>query len=151
MKKSAMEMLDLGLLIVVLGLALSLGVNDLHKTYRQVQSDSLSYMEDKNTGKSKGYLINEYGAYDGTLSRMQVVLISQIQDSNMPSPRKIVVNGTDVDVPFNYQEYRFESGQNIWSLVKTQESGTRYSIDYQYTVDSNGIVTDEFYAVNPVK
>lgn len=151
MSKNAMEMLDLGLFILVLGLVISLGVNNLYKTYRQVQSESYSYMEDKNTGKSKGYLINEYGAYDGTLSRMQVVLMSQIQDSNMPSPRKIVVNGTDVEVPFNYQEYRFESGQNIWLLIKNEDSKTRYSIDYQYLVDNNGIVTDEFYAVNALK
>lgn len=151
MKKSAMEMLDIGLLIIVLGLAISLGINNLYKTYRQVQSDSLSYMEDKNTGKSKGYLINEYGTYDGTLSKMQVVLMSQIQDSNMPSPRKVVVNGKDVDIPFNYKEYRFECGQNIWLLVKNQDNTTRYSIDYKYSVDSNGTVKDEFYAVNAVK
>lgn len=151
MTKQSMEYLDLGLLILVLGLVISLGVSSLYRTNRQVQSSSQNYMEDKNTGRSKGYLISKYGEYDGTLSQMQVVLLSQIQDSNMPYPRKVVINGINIEIPIWYKEYRFECGQKVWNLIKNQENSTRYSMDYQYILNDSGGILDEFYAVNQVK
>lgn len=153
MTKQSMDYLDLGLLILVLGFVITLGVNTLYKTNRVVHTNNQNYMEDKNTGKSKGYLISKYGDYDGTLSQMQVVLLSQIQDANMPSPRKVKVfiQGNQIEMPIWYKEYRFDSGQTIWNLIKDDGSSIRYTMDYQYVLNDSGSILDEFYAVNQVK
>ena len=105
-------------------------------------------MEDKNTGRDQGYLINEYGAYDGTLSKMEVVLVSQIQDENMPSPTKIKVNGLDVQIPFTYREYYYECAQNVWLMIMNQPGDSRYSLTYRFTTAADGTLSDEYFAID---
>lgn len=148
MNKQALEVLDLAIVTVFIGLIVSTSMPSLYKTRRQVIDNSYVNMQDKNSGSNKGYLINEYGAYDGTLSKLEVVLISQIQDENMPYPRKIVVNGLDVEVPFTYKEYAFEAGQNVWLMVKSQANNMRYSLNYEFKTAVDGSLMDEYYAVD---
>ncbi len=149
MKKQALELLDIALVVIAIGLVVSTSFPTLYKARREAINNSYKYMEDKNTGgATKGFLINEYGAYDGTLSKLEVVLITQIQDENMPSPRKVTVNGLDVEIPFTYKEYSFEAGQNVWIMVKHDDSNSRYSMDYKFKTGSDGKITDEYYAIN---
>lgn len=149
MKKQALELLDIAIVVITIGLVVSTSFPALYKARSEAINNSYEYMEDKNTGsKTKGLLINEYGAYDGTLSKLEVVLITQIQDENMPSPRKVTVNGLDVEIPFTYKEYSFEAGQNVWVMVKNDAIGSRYSLDYKFKTGSDGRLTDEYYAVN---
>lgn len=143
-----MDMLDLALLILVLALTISLGFGIIYSSIRLVDNSANSFMEDKNTGRNKGYIINEYGAYDGTLSQLEVVLVSQIQDDNMPSPRKIKVNGLDVQVPFNYREYSYECAQNVWLMVKNQPRNSRYSLTYNFVNAPDGTLSDQYFAIN---
>ncbi len=151
MTKQSFEYLDLGLLVVVLGIVISLGVTTLYKTNRQVQLSSQNFMEDKNTGRSRGYLRNKSGLYDGTLSKMQVVLLTQIQDYNMPFPRNLRINGSSVDIPVWYKEARYESGQNVWNIIKHQDSSTRYSMVYQYNLDENEEIVDEYFEIKTIQ
>ncbi len=150
MNRQALELLDIAMVTILIALIISTGITTLYKSYREVIDNSYSYMEDKNTGENKGFLVNEYGAYDGTLSKLEVVLISQIQDENMPAPRKIVVNGLDVDIPFTYKEYAFECGQNVWLMVDDQPDNSRYSLTYQFRTAENGTLKDEYYEVNKI-
>lgn len=151
MTKQSFEYLDLGLLVVVLGIVISFGVTTLYKTNRQVQVSSQNYMEDKNTGRSRGYLLNKSDFYDGTLSKMQVVLLTQIQDSNMPFPRNLTINEIRVDIPVWNKEVRFECGQNVWNLIKHQDYSTRYSMEYQYSLGQNEEIVDEYFEIKPIQ
>lgn len=149
--KQSLEYLDLGLLIIVLGVVISLGVTTLYKTNRQVQRNSHNFMEDKNTGRSRGYLLDKSGLYDGTLSKMQVILLTQIQDSNMPYPRSIQINNKRIDLPVSYKEARFECGQDVWNLIKNQDSSTRYSMEYQYNLGQNDEILDEYFEIMAIQ
>ena len=151
MTKQSFEYLDLGLLVVVLGIVISLGVTTMYKTNRQVQVSSQNYMEDKNTGRSRGYLRNKSGPYDGTISKMQVVLLTQIQDSNMPFPRNLRINEISVDLPVWYKEARYESGQNVWNIIKHQDGSTRYSMEYQYNLGENEEIVNEYFEIKPIQ
>ena len=151
MEKQSMDMLDIALLVLVMTLAITLGFSALYKSMRLVENSGDAYMEDKNTGSDKGYLINEYGAYDGTLSQMEVVLVSQIQDENMPSPTKIKVNGLDVQIPFTYREYYYECAQNVWLMIMNQPSNSRYSLTYKFTTAANGTLSDQYFAIDKMK
>lgn len=148
MEEQSMDMIDMALLVIVMALAITLGFGTLYKSIRLVENSGDSYMEDKNTGRDQGYLINEYGAYDGTLSKMEVVLVSQIQDENMPSPTKIKVNGLDVQIPFTYREYYYECAQNVWLMIMNQSGDSRYSLTYRFTTAANGTLNDEYFAID---
>lgn len=148
MNKQALELLDIAFITIFIALVVSTSFANLYKDYRKVLENNSSYMDDKNTGKNKGFLINEYGAYDGTLSKLEVVLVSQIQDENMPNPRKIIINGLDVDIPFTYKEYAFECGQNVWLMVKNQPDNTNYSLNYKFQTNVDGTLKDEYYTIN---
>jgi hypothetical protein len=148
LEKQSLDMLDLALLVLIMALSITLGFGTLYKSIKQVENSSNAYMEDKNTGRDKGYLVNEYGAYDGTLSQMEVVLVSQIQDENMPSPTKIKVNDLDVQIPFTYREYYFECAQNVWFMLKNQDYNSRYSLTYRFTTAADGRLNDQFFAIN---
>ncbi|MDF2905358.1 MAG: hypothetical protein K0R34_679 [Herbinix sp.] len=148
MEKQSMEMLDIALLVLVMALAITLGFSVLYKAIRLVENSGDGYMADKNTGRDQGYLINEYGAYDGTLSQMEVVLVSQIQDENMPSPTKIKVNSLDVQIPFTYREYYYECAQNVWLMLMNQPRSSRYSLNYRFTTAPNGTISDQYFAID---
>ena len=149
--KQSLEYLDLGLLVIVLGVVISLGVTTLYKTNRQVQRNSHNFMEDKNTGRSRGYLLDKSGLYDGTLSKMQVILLTQVQDSNMPYPRSVQINNIRIDLPVSYKEARFECGQVVWNLIKHQDSSTRYSMEYQYSLGQNEEILNEYFEIMPIQ
>ncbi|ROR31735.1 hypothetical protein EDD66_101353 [Mobilisporobacter senegalensis] len=150
MNRQALELLDIALVTIIIGLITSTSLANLYKDYRKVLENNYSYMDDKNTGKNKGFLINEYGTYDGTLSKLEVVLVSQIQDENMPNPRKIIINGLDVDIPFTYKEYAFECGQNVWLMVRNQPDNARYSLNYKFQTNGDGTLKDEYYTMNKI-
>lgn len=150
MKNQSMEMLDLAYAVILLAIIISTSMKALYKTRHEIIHNSYSYMEDKNVGKAKGILINEYGAYDGTLSKLEVILMSQIQDDNMPYPRKLIVSGMNVDIPITYKEYAYQSGQNIWLMVKNDANDTRYSLNYTFITGDDGAITDEYFAIDKV-
>lgn len=148
--KQSFEYLDLALLVIVLGVVISLGVTTLYKANRQVQRNDQNFMEDKNTGRNRGYLFDKTDLYDGTLSKMQVILLTQVQDSNMPYPRSLQLNNGRIDLPVWQKEARFECGQDAWNLIKNQDSSTRYSIEYINYLDQNGEIVDDFFEIKPI-
>lgn len=72
--------------------------------------------------------------YDGTMSKMDVVLLSQVQDFSMPEPKKYKINGSMVDVTANYRGMLQEIGISVFNMLDDVDpNGTgRYEIDYYY-------------------
>jgi hypothetical protein len=146
MVKEAIEMLELGLLVIVLGLCVITGVTSTFNTNKRAYKYNEVYMQDKNTSiKNNAYALTEYGTYDSSLSKAELVLITQIQDANMPSPKSIKIHDTQFNINYTYKEYLNMYGQYMISAIQSDAKDTRYIIAYEYETDAEGNTNNSYY------
>jgi hypothetical protein len=149
------EMIDLALFILILGIVISVGLSLAVRTEKQAREDSKILAEDKNTRTLKGYGINEYGTFDGSLTRAQAVLMMQVQDYYMPDPKKVTVlskNGTktDIEIVSTYKENLATYGGNVFYCLKEYPSDMRFNIRYNVGNTADDI-SDDTYLISPVE
>ena len=131
---------DLISLIVLVALILSLGYIVILKENKATEMYNQSLLEDKNVGLVEGVIIPVYGEYDGTLTAGEVVLMSQIQDWYMPSPKTLVVkDGGTMEITSTIEAEKVTYGVQMVQFVKNS-GGKRYSINYD---NGTNYATDE--------
>lgn len=146
MENEAMEVLDIGILMIVLALCIVTGVSSTFMTNKRAYGYNEAYMQDKNTTiKNNAYVLTEYGAFDASLSKAELMLITQIQDSNMPAPKSLKVHGTQFNIDYTYKEYLTIYGQYMAGAILDDDKDTRYIITYEYETDNNGKTKNSFF------
>lgn len=146
MDKEAMEVLDLGILMLVLALCIITGVASTFEANRRAYGYNETYMQDKNTTiKNNAYVLTEYGSYDASLSKAELMLLTQIQDSNMPAPKSIKIHDTQFNINYTYKENLSAYGQFMASAILSDQKDTRYLVTYEYETDSSGKTTNAYY------
>lgn len=146
MDKEAMEVLDLGILMLVVALCIVTGVTSTFQANRRAYGYNETYMQDKNTTiKNNAYVLTEYGSYDASLSKAELMLITQIQDSNMPSPKSLKVHDTQFNINYTYKEYLTTYGQYMAAAILNDEKDSRYKITYEYEIGSNGKTQNAYF------
>lgn len=141
-----MEVLDIGILMLVLALCIVTGVTSIFMANRRAYGYNESYMQDKNTTvKNNAYVLTEYGSYDASLSKAELMLITQIQDSNMPAPKNLKIHDTQFDINYTYKENLATYGQYMLSAILNDENNARYIITYEYEVDNNGKTKNSYF------
>ncbi len=146
MEKEAMEVLDLGILMLVMALCIVTGVTSTFMTNRRAYKYNETYMQDKNTTvKNNAYVLTEYGSYDATLSKAELMLITQIQDSNMPDPKSLKVHDTQFNIDYTYKEYLTIYGQYMAGAIQDDEADTKYLITYNYETDTDGKTKNAYF------
>jgi hypothetical protein len=146
LEKEALDILDLGILMLVVALCVVTGVTSTFMTNRRAYGYNETYMQDKNTTvKNNAYVLKEYGSYDASLSRAELMLITQIQDSNMPSPKNIKIHDTQFNVNYTYKENLITYGQYMVSAILSDGKDTRYLISYEYEIDNNGKTKNSYF------
>jgi hypothetical protein len=152
MDKEAMEVLDLGILMLVMALCIVTGVTSTFQTNRRAYGYNETYMQDKNTTiKNNAYVLTEYGSYDASMSKAELMLITQIQDSNMPSPKSLKIHDTQFNINYTYKEYLTTYGQYMASAILNDEKDTRYKITYEYEVNNDGKTQNAYFNFAKVK
>lgn len=146
MEKEAMEVLDLGILMLVIALCIVTGVSSTFMTNRRAYSYNETYMQDKNTTvKNNAYVLTEYGSFDGSLSKAELMLITQIQDSNMPTPKSLKVHDTQFNINYTYKENLTIYKQYMSGAILSDEKDKRYVITYEYETDTNGNTNNAYF------
>lgn len=151
------DMLDLLGAIIFLGvcLAVSFGVI-VNLMYQQ---PSANFLIDKTAPLYQGE--TPISSYDGTLSKLQVILLTQIQDYNMPEPRHFVVASTtggspadinidtigpDYSTSYDLQQY----GNEVATVLEGDTSNaTQYQVGF--VPDSAPDVYDGYYTIAPLQ
>lgn len=134
------DFLDFLLFIFVLGIGLSVAFTVVLPAFNEAD-DSVAYV-DKSTPEYLGYEVNS--DYDGKLSKLEAVLVSQVQDFDMPEPKVFTVgaNGaTMVRVNETYEsEYNLNSVKNqvVSWLNSLGGNETRFEMRYNYGFTSIG-------------
>lgn len=146
MEKEAIEVLDLGILMIVMALCIVTGVTSIFMTNRRAYGYNETYMQDKNTSiKNNAFVLTEYGSYDASLSKAELMLITQIQDSNMPNPKSLKIHTTQFDINYTYKENLSIYKQYMESAIRNDEKDTRYLITYEYEIDTNGKTKNAYF------
>lgn len=146
MEREAMDVLDLGILMLVLALCIVTGVTSTFMTNRRAYEYNETYMQDKNTTiKNNAYVLTEYGSYDATLSKAELMLITQIQDSNMPDPKSLKIHDTQFNIDYTYKEYLTIYGQYMAGAIQSDEVDSKYLITYDYETDNNGKTRNAYF------
>lgn len=142
------DLIDIGLLCIVLVLFCSYAFTKIYTLNHDI-SYYESEIQDKNTGSVKGEYVSGSGSYDETLSATAVVLVSQIQDKNMPFPQKIMSDGSELFLPMDKKDEAYGFGQMSWLLIPGTPSD-RYKVDFNRTFGPDGHVTDSSYVLEKV-
>lgn len=141
-----MDVLDLGILMLVIALCIVTGVTSTFATNRRAYGYNETYMQDKNTTiKNNAYVLTEYGSYDASLSKAELMLITQIQDSNMPAPKNLKIHDTQFNINYTYKENLITYGQYMAGAILNDEKDTRYLITYEYEIDNNGKTKNAYF------
>lgn len=146
MLKQVEELFDLALLVMMLLVVVLYSMPLLYNTDRYVREAEATMLQDKNTGTASGVYANNYGDFDDSYSKVAAVLVTQVQDANMPAPRTIYAEGMELKLPLNRKDYSYECGQTTWMLLSAYDMDTRFQVNYCYTLDDRGIITDDYYA-----
>ena len=140
------DAIDVVYLIVLAAVLISLGYVTILNEYKDTRSYSSEFMEDKNVGQIESLVIPVYGDYDGTLTAGDVILMSQIQDYYMPSPKKMNVEDGGVLEITSTVEGNIEAyGQQMYSYVAAS-GGERFSIVYNNGTDLT-TEEDDYYFI----
>ena len=146
MEKEAMEVLDLGILMLVMALCITTGITATFNTNKRAYGYNETYMQDKNTTiKNNAYVLKEYGSFDASLTKADLMLITQIQDSNMPTPKSLKIHDTQFNINYTYKENLTTYGQYMASAIQDDEINTKYQITYEYEIDNNGQTNNAYF------
>ena len=146
MEKEAMELVDIGVLMLVMALCIVTGITSTFEANRRAYSYNETYMQDKNTTiKNNAYVLTEYGSYNASLSRAELMLITQIQDSNMPAPKSLKIHDTQFSINYTYKENLSIYKQYMESAILADNMDTRYAITYEYETDESGKTQNAYF------
>lgn len=134
------DVFDILVVIFVLGISVMIGFGVVVPMVRDDYLKQDKVLEDK-TAPSHGYVTvnTEYG-----MSKLEAVLMSQIQDYGVPSPKKYKVGDTMIDITASYKESLNLTYAGITTFNKLK--GDKFEVVYNW----NGTPTDtsdDFYEV----
>jgi hypothetical protein len=133
------DVLDVLGFILLLGVCIAVSFSVvLPMTKQETNTTALA---DKTAPKSVGYVSNS--GYDGKMSKMEVVLMTQVQDFNMPEPKVFMVGTMKKEIGSVYEGQDTEiSFETIAQLNISDPTGSkRYSFKYNF----NGV--DPYYLI----
>ncbi len=144
------EILDLMMLAVVLAICLITGVWTTLKESQEIRKYTSSYRE-KNTTQKYTPSIKVYGSYNGTISKEELVLVSQIQDYEMYGPHVLEYAGESesgrVDLHPGYEMYNDILRAQVWNMLLQDSKDTSYYMEYDYAADAYQIFV--YYGICP--
>lgn len=151
------DALDFIAFIIVLGVSLAVAFGVVIPIVNEKEDLSSNTLIDKSSPLIKGTELES--SYDGTLSKLEVILMTQVQDSDIPKPQRFVVknpaNNSVLDVNIGALGATYRSGYNLnkygtetKNLLSSDNSATfKYKVGYHYGATKK----DDFYVIEKVR
>lgn len=148
------DALDFLAFIFLAGICLAVAFGVILPVFYETEDISSNVIEDKSAPTSEGFAVD---TYDGTMSKLEVILLTQVQDFGLPEPKRYVVepdnNVTTIeglDIPINslYQtDIRTWGIGTFGALNPTDGTNTgKYTVKFNY--GATDAIADDFYYVN---
>lgn len=153
------DFLDLVAFLFLGGLVFSVAFGLILPMVYDTFNPTNEVIADKTAPITKGY-DNVYSNYDGTMNIYEVILTTQVQDYELPSPKRYVIEpdgdvssieGLDVTVGSLYKEDPKQYGVATFNqLINVDpDKNGRYEIKYSYGPTSDP--SDDFYYIVRVR
>ncbi len=137
--------LDLTVMVIVLAVVVAIAMGLIVPLVSQTYEDSRQMNYDKTVYKSLGETVISYGSYDGTMSKLEVILATQVMDWGMPEPRKIRVEDTDIEITSTYRTELMQYAGMIWNKIGADPGTTKYN--YVYDIGNPSTDMDDAYTI----
>lgn len=137
--------LDVLIGVIVLGIVVSMAFGSVMPLVKTSYSDKVYQMYDKTVSKTLGEDVSQLNNYDGYMDKLEAVLVTQVIDYGMPSPKAIKVGGTTINITSTYREEIIGYANIVWNNIKGDSSGTRYRYVYNFGRDT--VKGDEAYEI----
>lgn len=131
MHEQVSDILDIVLCVILAALCLATGVSAAVRDNREVRQYTSSYSE-KNTTLKYSPSEKLYEQDEGTVSKEELVIMTQIQDFEMYGPRVFVCNGSTVDLHPGMDAYRSTNRSAIWNAMRPDPADAAYRVLYEY-------------------
>ena len=136
---------------MVLAVVISVGLGTAYKEMDSAIKFSNTVLGDKNVSEVVGDNIIPYGDFDGTMSKEEVILATQVLDFGMPTPKRFRVNvggvDKDIEITSTYREDLIVYGETMREYLSGDTSNTRYQISFQ---EIDGKNSTEAYRIKAV-
>ena len=119
---------------MIMGVALGIGVMTLANSENHTSKTSSSYIyQDKNTNDIVGSKVSLHNEKAGTLNKYEVVLMTQIQDSMMPSPKSLGYDGNLLEINSLSRSAQYSYLQAMWQAIGANGDDTKFDVSYTKT------------------
>lgn len=131
MDKQLADIFDVVLFVLVAVLCLQTGVQSAATDNREVKNYTSSYSEKNTTLK---YTPSEkiYGEYDGSLTKEELAIITQIQDQEMYGPQNVTYNGTKIELSPGNDMVKDQTRSKLWTALSGDAADSAYQVSYDY-------------------
>lgn len=131
MHEQVADIFDVVLFVLAAVICLQTGVQSVVKDNQEVQKYTSSYSEKNTTQK---YTPSEkiYGEYDGSLTKEDLALVTQIQDYEMFGPHSLTYGVNKVELHPGYEMYTDQTRNKLWTYLSGDDADTAYSVDYDH-------------------
>ena len=135
MSERMTDIWDVVLTVVVAVVCMFTGVSAAVDNNIEVRGYVSSYREKNTTAK---YTPSEkvYGTYDGSLTREECVLMTQVQDYEMYGPHALSYGDGRVVLAPGNDLYLAGARSSLWKLLSGDDGASGYRVSYDHVTDS---------------
>ena len=137
--------MDIVVVVVVLAVVISISMGLIVPLVRASLEDLNNISYNKTVYKSEGETGVGYGDYDGTMSKSEVILATQVMDWGCPEPRVLKVDDLTINITSTYRTELLAYANLLWGKIGTDADTTRYK--YEYNFGNDKINGDESYTI----
>lgn len=137
----AEDVLDFLAFLFLLGICLAVAFGVVLPVVYESSDNSATVISDKTAPTQEGYKLAT--GFDGTYSQMEAVLITQVQDPQIPAPSHYKVKGLDVGIDRIYRADLQNLGAASFDQLKSDGPSARYKIGFNYGPTSSP--KDDYY------
>ncbi len=138
-------MIDLMIMVIILAVVIAVSMTLIMPLMHETYEDYTYVLSDKTVSNIKGENVVPYGDYDGNLSKLEAILVTQIIDNGMPEPKRLSTGGSVIDVDINYRLRLYEYAQVVWNEIRDDPASSRYNYEFDFKTPET--IEDDAYEI----
>lgn len=118
--------------LILLNIAMIYGYKMVILNLKDTIKSNEITLEDKNTKYVSGDNVILYDEENGEMERLEILLTTQVQDYEMPEPKKLSIDDETINITSMYQVDLISYANSVWEKIKSNEKEQKYEIKYDF-------------------
>lgn len=137
------DALDLLAFLALLGLCVAVSFGLVLPVYYDTVNIEDQSIVDKTSPREEGYV--NASEYDGTMSKLEVVLTSQVQESSIPAPRVYKIHDMEIPIDTYYREDLQKLGVAVYNKLHQQDPSGSGRYHFKLNFGATSSEDDDYY------